>query len=180
MEQEKIIMSAEEMGRVLERLAFEVLERHGDCSNLAIIGIQRRGVDMAERIRKMLEKRVGRELSYGMLDITLYRDDWTRLSDQPSLNKTEIPFDVDGKDILLVDDVLYTGRTTRAALEAILDFGRPKRVELMVFIDKGNRELPIQADYNGKMFETPHGEHVFIDLEERDDRDLVYLGERRR
>lgn len=179
MDDRKVIMSEEEMGRVLERLAYEVLERHGDCSNLAIIGIQRRGVDMAERIRKMLEERVGHALQYGMLDITLYRDDWTRLSEQPSLNMTEIPFDVDGMDILLVDDVLYTGRTTRAALEAILDFGRPKRVELMVLIDKGNRELPIHADYLGKLVETPQGEHVFIDLAERDDRDLVYLGERR-
>lgn len=178
MEESRIIMSEEEMGRVLERLAFEVLERHGDCSNLAVIGIQRRGVDLAERIRKLLEQRVGRELEYGMLDITLYRDDWTRLTDQPSLNKTEIPFDVDGMDILLVDDVLYTGRTTRAALEAILDFGRPKRVELMALIDKGNRELPIHSDYLGKLVDTPRGEHVYIDLEERDDRDLVYLGER--
>lgn len=178
MDESRIIMNAEEMGRVLERLAFEVLERHGDCSNLAIIGIQRRGVDLAERIRGMLEKRLERGLQYGMLDITLYRDDWTRLSDQPSLNKTEIPFDVDGMDILLVDDVLYTGRTTRAALEAILDFGRPKRVELMVLVDKGNRELPIHADYLGKRVDKLQGEHVFIELAERDERDLVYLGHR--
>jgi len=178
MDESRIIMNADEMGRVLERLAFEVLERHGDCENLAIIGIQRRGVDLAERIRGMLEKRLGRELQYGMLDITLYRDDWTRLSDQPSLNKTEIPFDVDGMEILLVDDVLYTGRTTRAALEAILDFGRPRRVELMVLVDKGNRELPIHADYLGTRVDKLQGEHVFIELAERDDRDIIYLGQR--
>jgi pyrimidine operon attenuation protein/uracil phosphoribosyltransferase len=176
MDENRIVMTGEEVKKTLERLAFEVIERHGDPGGLAIVGIQRRGVDIAGRLLRMLAERMGREPEFGTVDITLYRDDWTRLSDQPRLNKTEIPFEVDGAEVVLVDDVLFTGRTTRAALEAILDFGRPRRVELLVLIDKGHRELPIQADYVGKRMDIMPGGHVYIDMEERDGRDLVYLG----
>jgi pyrimidine operon attenuation protein/uracil phosphoribosyltransferase len=172
-----VILNAEEISRTMERLAMEINERHGDCKDVAILGIQRRGVDLAARLRAALEKRLGRTISSGLLDINLYRDDWTTLDVQPQINKTEILFDIDGKEIILVDDVLFTGRTIRSALEAILDFGRPKQVELMVLVDRGHRELPIQADYVGKVVETRRGEHVDVYLDERDGKEMVCLVE---
>lgn len=177
MSKSKVILGAEEISRTMERLAMEINERHGDCKNVAILGIQRRGVDLAARLKKALEKRLGYTIASGLLDINLYRDDWTTLDVQPQINKTEILFDIDGKEIILVDDVLFTGRTIRSALEAILDFGRPKQVELMVLVDRGHRELPIQADYVGKTVETRRGEHVDVFLKERDDKEMVCLVE---
>lgn len=177
MSNSKVILNAEEISRTMERLAMEINERHGDCKDVAILGIQRRGVDLAARLREALEKRLGRTISSGLLDINLYRDDWTTLDVQPQINKTEILFDIDGKEIILVDDVLFTGRTIRSALEAILDFGRPKQVELMVLVDRGHRELPIQADYVGKVVETRRGEHVDVYLDERDGKEMVCLVE---
>ncbi|GAB6178303.1 bifunctional pyr operon transcriptional regulator/uracil phosphoribosyltransferase PyrR [Desulfobaculum senezii] len=177
MSNSKVILNAEEISRTMERLAMEINERHGDCKDVAILGIQRRGVDLAARLRAALEKRLGRTISSGLLDINLYRDDWTTLDVQPQINKTEILFDIDGKEIILVDDVLFTGRTIRSALEAILDFGRPKQVELMVLVDRGHRELPIQADYVGKVVETRRGEHVDVYLDERDGKEMVCLVE---
>lgn len=169
MEDCKDILSAAEMSKTIERLAGEVASRCGHCDNLAIIGIQRRGADIAQRLKKVLDARFGRDVELGRLDINLYRDDWTSLDLQPLLNQTDIPFSVDGRDILLVDDVLFTGRTVRAGLEAILDFGRPRRVELLVLVDRGHRELPIHADYVGKTVDTLRGEHVNVYLRERDD-----------
>ncbi|NJB66569.1 pyrimidine operon attenuation protein/uracil phosphoribosyltransferase [Desulfobaculum xiamenense] len=177
MSNSKVILNAEEISRTMERLAMEINERHGDCKEVAILGIQRRGVDLAARLRAALEKRLGQAIPSGLLDINLYRDDWTTLDVQPQINKTEILFDIDGKEIILVDDVLFTGRTIRAALEAILDFGRPRQVELMVLVDRGHRELPIQADYVGKTVETRRGEHVDVYLDERDGREMVCLVE---
>ncbi|SKA68371.1 bifunctional pyr operon transcriptional regulator/uracil phosphoribosyltransferase PyrR [Desulfobaculum bizertense] len=171
----KVVLNADEIGRTLERMAMEINERHGDCSKVAILGIQRRGVDLAARLRKALETRLNKEIPSGILDINLYRDDWTSLEVQPQINKTEILFDIDGKEIILVDDVLFTGRTIRAALEAILDFGRPRQVELMVLVDRGHRELPIQADYVGTTVETRRGEHVDVFLTERDGKEEVCL-----
>ena len=169
------ILSKEEMGRTLERLAREIFERRDDRGPLALIGIQRRGADLAARLKGLLEARLGRELPLGKLDINLYRDDWTRLDVQPHINKTEIPFDIDGMEIVLVDDVLFTGRTVRAALEAILDFGRPERVELLVLVDRGHRELPIHADYVGEKVQTLHAERVDVFIQERDGREEVCL-----
>jgi len=169
------ILSKEEMNRALARLAREILERRGDCTSLALIGVQRRGVDLAARIKGLLEARLGRSLPLGKLDINLYRDDWTRLDVQPQINKTEIPFDIDGMEIVLVDDVLFTGRTVRAALEAILDFGRPERVELLVLVDRGHRELPVHADYVGQEVETSRTERVDVFVTECDGRDEVRL-----
>jgi pyrimidine operon attenuation protein/uracil phosphoribosyltransferase len=177
MEECKDILGEKDIQRTVERLAMEVLEAHGDCSQLALVGVQRRGVDLALRLKAVLDQRLGRELPMGKLDINLYRDDWTRLDVQPQINSTEIPFALDGADVLLVDDVLFTGRTTRAAMEAILDFGRPRRVELLVLVDRGHRELPIHADYVGKQIETLRGEHVDVLLKERDGRDKVCLVE---
>jgi pyrimidine operon attenuation protein/uracil phosphoribosyltransferase len=171
----KVILAGDEMRRTLERLAYEVLERHGRCESLGLIGIQRRGADLAERLKAVLDARLGIRLPLGKLDINLYRDDWTRLSTQPQINCTEIPFDLNGKDIILVDDVLFTGRTTRAALEAILDFGRPGRVELLVLVDRGHRELPIQADYVGKKVPTSRNEQVDVYVRGRDEEDKVCL-----
>jgi pyrimidine operon attenuation protein/uracil phosphoribosyltransferase len=170
------ILNAREMDRTLERLAFEVYERRGDDERLAILGIQRRGADLAERIKKRLDERLGRKIPLGKLDINLYRDDWTtNLELAPIINCSEIGFDIENASVLLVDDVLYSGRTIRAALEAILDYGRPRRVELLVLVDRGHRELPIQADYVGKRLDTLGDEHVNVLVTERDDEDRVCL-----
>lgn len=170
------ILTDKEMNRTLERLALEVYERRGEDDNLAILGIQRRGADLAERLKKLLDDRLGRKVPLGKLDINLYRDDWTtNLELSPTINCSEIGFDVEGTSIVLVDDVLYSGRTIRAALEAILDYGRPRRVELLVLVDRGHRELPIQADYVGKKVDTLGREHVNVLVTERDDEDRVCL-----
>lgn len=171
----KVLLSTEEIGRTMDRLAVEVVERHGDCAQVAILGIQRRGVDLARRLKAALDEKLGGDIPLGLLDINLYRDDWTTLDVQPQINKTEIFFDIDGKTLVLVDDVLFTGRTIRAALEAILDFGRPERVELLVLVDRGHRELPIHADYVGTTIQTRRGEHVDVYLSERDEREEVVL-----
>jgi pyrimidine operon attenuation protein / uracil phosphoribosyltransferase len=176
MSRKKLILSAEEMGRTLDRLAYEILERHGEGSaSLVLIGVQRRGAELADRLRSILSARLSREIPLGKLDINLYRDDWTTMNGTPQLNRTEIPFAIDGKRIVLVDDVLYTGRTVRAALEAILDFGRPSLVQLLVLVDRGHRELPICADFIGKRIESAKEEHVNVLVVERDGRDEVVL-----
>jgi pyrimidine operon attenuation protein/uracil phosphoribosyltransferase len=169
------ILNAEEMDRALERLAFEVLEQHVQSQNLGLVGIQRRGVQIAERIKSILEERLGRGIPLGKLDINLYRDDWTHLSSQPSINSTNIPFPIDDKELILLDDVLFTGRTIRAALEAILDFGRPRRVELLVLVDRGHRELPIHPDYVGKKINSSREEQVDVLVQELDGKDEVIL-----
>ena len=173
MKRQKIVMNDSEMSRTLERLEFEILERHGECDALGLVGIQRRGVELAERLRRLLEKRLNCELPLGKLDINLYRDDWTTLAHQPKINQTDIPFAIDGRRLILVDDVLYSGRTVRAALEAILDFGRPSSVELLVLVDRGHRELPIQADYVGKKLSTAREERVDVSVKELDGEDSV-------
>ncbi len=175
MSDNKVLLHAEEIGRTMDRLATEVIERHGDCGQVVILGIQRRGVDLARRLKAALDAKLGRDIPLGLLDINLYRDDWTTLDVQPQINKTEIFFDIDDTTIVLVDDVLFTGRTIRAALEAILDFGRPERVELLVLVDRGHRELPIHADYVGTRIQTRRGEHVDVFLAERDEREEVVL-----
>ncbi len=143
----------------------------------ALIGIQRRGVDLARRLQELLREETGKTLPLGTLDITLYRDDWTMKGAKPTVGRTHIPFAVEGKTLVLVDDVLYTGRTIRAALEALVDFGRPGRVQLLVLVDRGLRELPIQADYVGLEIETAPAQRVDVLLRERDGRDEVLLVE---
>ena len=171
----KTILTAREMDRTLDRLVSEICERRGEDQGLSILGIQRRGADLAERLKKRLDEKLGRRVPLGKLDINLYRDDWTSLDFQPRINCTEIPFPIEGASIVLVDDVLYTGRTIRAALEALLDYGRPRRVELLVLVDRGNRELPIQADYVGKRAETSSAEHVNVLVVERDGEDRACI-----
>ncbi|MDR3043190.1 MAG: bifunctional pyr operon transcriptional regulator/uracil phosphoribosyltransferase PyrR [Desulfovibrio sp.] len=173
--EQTILLTEEEMRRALERLAYQVLERHGDCAGLVLVGIQRRGADIAARLGRIIAERLGRALPSGALDINLYRDDWTTLSAKPAIGPSDIPVDLDGRDVLLVDDVLFTGRTIRAALEALLDYGRPRRVELLVLVDRGHRELPIHADYVGRAVNTGRNEQVDVLLRERDGRDEVSL-----
>lgn len=176
MKNEKLqLLNKEEISRTLERLVYEILEKHVQVQDLAMIGIQRRGVQIAERIKHSLDQRLGIDVPLGKLDINLYRDDWTSLENNPRICSTEIPFDIKNKKVVLVDDVLFTGRTIRASLEAILDFGRPKRVELLVLVDRGHRELPIHADYIGKKVNTAIDEHVDVLVSELDNTDEVVL-----
>jgi pyrimidine operon attenuation protein/uracil phosphoribosyltransferase len=169
------LLNADDMARTLERLVYEVLERHGMTDDLLLMGIQRRGADLARRLAAIFGERAGRDIPMGTLDINLYRDDWTSLSAIPAIGSSSIPLPIDGKHVLLVDDVLYTGRTIRAALEAILDYGRPSKVELLVLVDRGHRELPICADYVGRKVNTSRSERVDVLLRERDGKDEARL-----
>lgn len=169
------IMDAVEIDRSLTRIAHEILEKNRESSPLGIVGIRTRGVPIAQRLTRILSDLTGAEMQIGLLDINLYRDDVSAIADHPVLRKTEIPFDVDGAKIVLVDDVLFTGRTVRAAIEALLDLGRPRRIMLAVLVDRGHRELPIRADFVGKNVPTSRGELVDVRLTETDDRDAVVL-----
>ena len=172
-----VVIDADRMGRTLTRIAHEILERNRDLAELALVGIRTRGVPIARRIAHAIHDINGHEVPTGALDITLYRDDLMRhaVGPQPLVRKTEIPFSIDDKRILLVDDVLYTGRTIRAALDALIDFGRPKAIQLVVLIDRGHRELPIKADYVGKNLPTSLAQSVQVHLAEIDGRDEVEL-----
>ena len=172
-----VVMDAERISRALTRIAHEILEHNRGLANLSLVGVRSRGVPIAQRIAEDLRKIAGEDIAVGALDITLYRDDLMRhaVGPQPVVRRTEIPFSIDGRKILLVDDVLYTGRTTRAALDALIDFGRPKAIQLIVLVDRGHRELPIKADYVGKNLPTALDESVQVRLQEIDDRDEVVL-----
>lgn len=169
------IMDEREMTAKLESLAGEILDRHPGGVNLGLIGIQRRGVFLSQRLGAILENRLGRSIPYGILDINLYRDDWTTLGPRAVVGRSLLNFDVNGLDLVLVDDVLYTGRTVRAALEALADFGRPGKIELLALVDRGHRELPIQADYVGLRLETARAEQVDVLVRELDGEDRVLL-----
>ena len=145
-----VLLHADEIARVLDRLACQIMERHGDCEQTVLLGIQRRGVDLAVRLGKALEDKLGRKLPFGTLDINLYRDDWTTMHARPTIGESNITTPLDNKNVILVDDVLFTGRTVRAALDALMDIGRPACVQLAVLVDRGHRQLPIRADYVGK------------------------------
>ncbi len=172
------IMDAEALALALDRLAMQVLEKHSADDALMLVGIERRGADLARRLVKLLEQKSGRPVPIGTLDINLYRDDWTSLVGMPVIGQSDIPGSVDEKNIVLIDDVLFSGRTVRAALNALLDYGRPHKVELLVLIDRGHRELPIQADFVGKEIETRRDEHIDVSLAERDGEDAVDLSTR--
>jgi len=164
-------LQAPDIDRILTRITHELLEKHRGTENLLLIGIWTGGVFLADRIAARILSIDGTKIPRGDLDITLYRDDWTRIGHQPIVRKTEIPFSLDGKQVVLVDDVLFTGRTVRAAMDALIDFGRPDRIELAVLVDRGHRELPIQANYVGKHIETIHNTMVNVYLKERAGRD---------
>jgi len=174
-----VVMDAERMARTLVRIAHEIVERNRGIEELALVGIRTRGVPIARRIARAIGEINGHQLPTGALDITLYRDDLMRhaVGPQPLVRRTEIPFSIDDKLILLVDDVLYTGRTIRAALDALIDFGRPKAIQLVVLVDRGHRELPIKADYVGKNLPTSLSQSVQVHLSEVDDRDEVEIQE---
>ena len=176
------VMDADRMSRALTRIAHEILERNRGLDELALIGIRTRGVPLARRIARALKEINGDEVPTGALDITLYRDDLMRhpVGPQPLIRRTEIPFSIDDRKIMLVDDVLYTGRTIRAALDQLIDFGRPRRVQLAVLIDRGkeHRELPIQADYIGKLVPTKKSEIIKVMLQEFDEEEGVVIVER--
>jgi pyrimidine operon attenuation protein/uracil phosphoribosyltransferase len=173
------VMDADRMARALTRIAHEILERNRGTSELAVIGIRTRGVPLARRIAHSLRDINGEDVPTGALDITLYRDDLMRqpVGPQPVVRRTEVPFSIDDKRILLVDDVLYTGRTIRAALDALIDFGRPRAIQLIVLVDRGHRELPIKADYVGKNLPTSPKQSVQVRLQEIDGADEVVVNE---
>jgi len=171
------LMSASEIDRTLVRLAHEVLERSRNLDQLAFIGIRRRGVPLAQRLARKIEALESRVIPVGILDINLYRDDLTTVGVKPVVSATEIPFSVQGKDIILVDDVLYTGRTIRGALDALFDHGRPARVQLLVLIDRGHRELPIEAQYIGRSVQTSDIEIIEVKFQEIDSTEKVLLVE---
>ena len=172
-----VVMDADRMGRSLARIAHEILERNRGVEELALVGIRTRGVPIARRLARAVKEISGHDIPTGALDITLYRDDLMRhaVGPQPLIRRTEIPFSIDDRRILLVDDVLYTGRTIRAALDALIDFGRPKSIQLVVRVDRGHRELPIKADYVGKNLPTSLSESVQVRLTEIDSRDEVEI-----
>jgi pyrimidine operon attenuation protein/uracil phosphoribosyltransferase len=170
-------MDADRISRALARIAHEIHERNPGASAIALVGVRSRGVPLARRIGRSLQQISGQDIAAGALDITLYRDDLMRASvgPQPLVRATDIPFSIDDRTIILVDDVLYTGRTTRAALDALIDFGRPKAIQLVVLVDRGHRELPIKADYVGKNVPTSRQESVQVRLQELDGVDEVVV-----
>jgi pyrimidine operon attenuation protein / uracil phosphoribosyltransferase len=172
------LMSASEIDRTLVRLAHEILERTENLDHLAFIGIRRRGVPLAQRLAQKIEALEQKTIPVGILDINLYRDHLSTLSHSPVVNSTDIPFPVTGKDIILMDDVLYTGRTVRAALDALFDHGRPSRVQLLALIDRGWRELPIEARYVGRMVQTTANEIIEVKFREIDGMEKVLLVEK--
>ena len=174
-----VVLDADRISRSLTRIAHEILERNRGVDELALVGIRTRGVPLARRLAQIIRDISRHDVPTGALDITLYRDDLMRtaVGAQPLIRKTEIPFSIDDKRILLVDDVLYTGRTIRAALDALIEFGRPKAIQLIVLVDRGHRELPIKADYVGKNIPTSLSQSVQVRLGEIDGRDEVEIQE---
>ena len=177
----KVLLDAEALGRTLSRIAHEIIERNDDLDAVALVGIHTRGVPLSQRLRRLIEERAGLELQLGQLDITFHRDD-VHVRDgqaprrrQPVVRDTKLDFELEGRTVILVDDVLYTGRTIRAAIDALLEYGRPARVQLAVLADRGHRELPIRPDYVGKNLPTGRDERVQVQLVEVDEIDRVVL-----
>lgn len=177
MEFKSVLLDEKAMKRTLTRIAHEIIEKNKGVDNVVLLGIKRRGVPIAERIAKLIEEFEDTKLLVGSVDITLYRDDLTELGEEPILNKSSLGLDVKDKDVILVDDVLYTGRTARAALEAVIKSGRPSSIQLAVLIDRGHRELPIRADYVGKNIPTSRKELISVMVSEIDGEDSVKLFE---
>jgi pyrimidine operon attenuation protein / uracil phosphoribosyltransferase len=176
--EKKQLMSASEIDRTLVRLAHEVLEKTTDLNRLAFVGIKRRGAPLAQRLAAKIDRLENSKIPVGILDINLYRDDLSTVSERPIVHARQIDFPVVGKDVVLMDDVLYTGRTVRSALDALFDHGRPARVQLLVLIDRGHRELPIEARYIGRMVQTSSNEIIEVKFQEIDSQEKVLLVER--
>lgn len=176
--EKKQLLSPEEIDRTLQRLAHEIVEKSGGTASLALIGVRRRGVPLSQRLAKSIQGFTRADVPVGTLDITLYRDDLSTVAPQPVVQSTDIPFPVDGRDLILVDDVLYTGRTVRAAMNGLFDLGRPKSVRLCVLIDRGHRELPIEASFIGRNVQTSDTEIIEVRLTEVDGEERVMLVDR--
>jgi len=172
---EKIIMTKEDIRRTLARIAHEIVERHKSTENLVLVGMRTRGVPLAKRLAANIATFENAEVPVGALDFSLYRDDLASRNVQPMVKSTDIPVSIDGRTVILVDDVLYTGRSSRAAMDALIDLGRPQRIQLAVLIDRGHRELPLRADYIGKNLPSASDEDVQVSLEETDGRDEVAI-----
>lgn len=177
-EEKRQLMAPEEIDRTLQRLAHEIVEKSGGTSNIALIGVRRRGVPLANRLAKTIKGFSNVDVPVGTLDITLYRDDLSTVAPQPVVQSTEIPFVVDDRDVVLVDDVLYTGRTARAAMNGLFDLGRPKSIRMLVLIDRGHRELPIEATFIGRTVTTSDTEIIEVRLQEIDKEERVMLVDR--
>lgn len=171
------ILDAEGIQRAIRRIAHEIVERNRGVEGLVLVGIRSRGIPLAQRLAEEIQRIEGTRPPVGILDITLYRDDLSTVGAQPVVHRTEIPFSITGRRVVLVDDVLYTGRTTRAALDALIDLGRPQCIQLAVLVDRGHRELPIKADYVGKNVPTSRRETVLVRLAEEDGEDKVVIAE---
>ncbi len=171
------IMDADKMDRSITRIAHEILENNRSIDDIVLVGIRRRGIPLSKRLAEKINKIENYEMPIGVLDITLYRDDLSQLKDKPVVKKTELPCEITGKNVILVDDVLFTGRTVRAAMDALIDLGRPKSIQLAIMVDRGHRELPIRADYVGKNIPTSNKEVVDVMLEEIDGEDKVIIKE---
>lgn len=170
----KEVVDAVTMKRALTRITYEIIERNRGIDNLVLVGIKTRGIYIAQRIAERLKQLEGVEVPVGELDITLYRDD-KKSEDDPEIHSSDIPMAIDGKEVILIDDVLFTGRTIRAALDAIMDIGRPKRISLAVLVDRGHRELPIRADFVGKNIPTALSEEIIVEMEESDGSDRIMI-----
>ncbi len=175
MKKKTTILNDQDFKRIITRIAHEIIEKHRGTQNLALVGIQTRGDFIAKRVSDQINKIENTDLPFGSMDINMYRDDWTKISHQPIVRPSCIPFSVDDMNIILVDDVLFTGRTVRAAMDALMDFGRPSRIELAILVDRGHRELPIQADYKGVSLDTAHQDMITVRVEEHDNEDTVYF-----
>ena len=173
--QKHIVLSAGEIGQTLDRMGEEVLAGHQNLDNLVVVGIRTGGAFLAQRLAERMGRRVAKTFPVGVLDITLYRDDWTRINHKPLVGKTELPRSIDDQVVLLVDDVLFTGRTIRAALDALIDYGRPSRIELAVLVDRGGRELPIRPDFVGLILNLPATQRVNVYLTEMGQKDEVAI-----
>ncbi len=171
----KLILNADDIRRTIARIAHEIIERNKNMADLVLVGMRTRGVPLANRLANNIKTFDGTDVPVGALDISLYRDDLDSLSLKPVVNSTQIPTDIDGKTIVLVDDVLYTGRSTRAAMDALIDLGRPSTIQLAVLVDRGHRELPIRADYVGKNIPSSRSEAIQVELTETDGIDRVAI-----
>lgn len=171
------VMDDQDVARAVTRIAHEIIEKNKGIEDVVFIGIQRRGVPLARRIAERVQETEGKKIPVGILDITFYRDDLSALSEHPIVNGTQMDFSVTGKKVILIDDVLYTGRTIRAAMDAIIDLGRPKLIQLAVLVDRGHRELPIRPDYVGKNIPTSRNEEITVRLVETDGIDLVTIND---
>ncbi len=175
MDAEKVVLDGDDIRRTLVRIAHEIVEKNAESEGLAIVGIHRRGTFLAQRVHRLVEDLLGREVPLGDLDISFYRDDVAHRSEQPVVHASHVDFPLEGLTVVLVDDVLYTGRTVRAAIDALFDYGRPARIQLAVLADRGHRELPFRADYVGKNLPTARSERVSVRVEELDGSDEVAI-----